>query len=180
MKIQNKKTWAGVCILIAIDQVIKIIINHNLVDKKIPILSPLLYFEPKFNRQYSWINSMLDLGMSKWIHIAIGLITTVLLYLFYQYLNKKLLTNKIINTMYAFVFSGAICSLIDKAFWDGSLDYILIKSLFTFDLKDVYLCIFYVILIILWLLKHKDFKQIEDNTTVKDFMKYILHKSTLQ
>ena len=67
---------------------------------------------------------------------------SILIYLFYQYLNKQFGTNKIINSMYAFIFSGAMCSLIDKIFWNGSLDYILVNAFFTFDLKDVYINIF--------------------------------------
>jgi len=58
MKIQNKKTGIAVLILVTIEQVIKVVINNNLLDKKFPILPPLLYFKPMFNRDYSWFNSM--------------------------------------------------------------------------------------------------------------------------
>lgn len=34
MKIQNKKTWIGVLILITIEQVIKIVINNTFLDKR--------------------------------------------------------------------------------------------------------------------------------------------------
>ncbi|WP_162130903.1 signal peptidase II [Clostridium senegalense] len=111
-------------ILVAIDQIIKIIINNKFFDKKFPILPPLLYFKPMFNRDYSWFNSMLQLGVGKYIHILIVVIMSILIYQLYQYLNKQFGNNKIINIMYAFIFSGAICSLIDKVFWNGSLDYI--------------------------------------------------------
>ncbi len=164
-------------ILITIEQVIKIVIYNNYFDKRFPILSSLLYFEPKFNRQYSWLNSMLQLGVGKWIHIAIVVMVIILFYLFYQYLNKKLLTNKTIDIIYVFGFSGALCSLIDKVFWDGSLDYILIKGFFTFDLKDLYLSVTIVMLIILSLLETKSLKIIDDNNIVKDFTNYLLRKS---
>lgn len=177
MKIQNKKTWIGVFILITIEQVIKIVINNKFFDKRFPILPPLLYFEPKFNRSYSWFNSMLQLGVSKWIHIAIVAIMSILIYLFYQYLNEQFGATKIVNIMYGFVFSGAICSLIDKVFWNGSLDYILVNGLFTFDLKDVYIDTFIGLLILSLLLKNKVLKQIDDINIVKDFTKYILRKS---
>lgn len=77
--------------------------------------------------------------------------------------------------MYAFIFSGAMCSLIDKIFWNGSLDYILVNGFFTFDLKDVYINIFIGLLILSLLLKNKVLNQIDDNI-VKDFTKYILRK----
>ncbi len=175
MKIQNKKTCIAVLILVTIEQVIKVVINNNFLDKKFPILSPLLYFEPMFNRDYSWLNSMLQLGISKWIHISIVAIMSILIYLLYQYINKQFGTNKIIDIMYAFIFSGAMCSLIDKIFWNGSLDYILVNGFFTFDLKDVYINIFNGLLILSLLLKNKVLNQIDDNI-VKDFTKYILRK----
>ncbi len=120
LKIQNKSTYLAMVTLVIIDQVIKIVINKNFFDKRFRILPPLLYFEPMFNRQYSWFNSMLQLGIGKYIHISLVVIIGVLIYLFYQYLNNQFGTNKIINIMYAFIFSGSICSLIDKIFWNGS------------------------------------------------------------
>ncbi len=175
MRIQNKKTNLAVLILVTIDQVIKIVINNNFFDKRFPILHPLLYFEPMFNRQYSWFNSMLQLGIGRYMHISLVATMSILIYLFYQYLNKQFGTNKIINIMYAFIFSGAMCSLIDKIFWNGSLDYILVNGFFTFDLKDVYINIFIGLLILSLHLKNKVLNQIDDNI-VKDFTKYILRK----
>lgn len=175
MKIQNKKTCIAVLILVTIEQVIKIAINNNFLDKKFPILPGFLYFEPMFNRDYSWFNSMFQLGVSKWIHIVFGAIMIILVYLFYQYINYQFGTIKIVNIMYAFIFSGAMCSLIDKIFWNGSLDYILVNGFFTFDLKDVYINIFSGLIILSVLLKNKVLNQIDDNI-VKDFTKYILRK----
>lgn len=177
MKIENKKTWAGVACLITIEQVIKIIINNNFIDKRLPLFPPLLYFQPMFNRDYSWFNSMLQLNVSKWRHIIIVVIMIILIYLFYKYLNKKLVTNKIINIMFAFIFSGAMCSLIDKIFWNGSLDYILVNGFFTFDLKDVYINIFIGLMLFSLILKNSALKQIDDKNMLRDFFKYIQRKS---
>jgi len=176
MKIQNRKTWIMVFILLSIDQVIKIVINNNFLYKTKLIVPKFLYFEPMFNRNYSWVDSMLQLGVSKWIHITIVTIMIVLIYLFYKYLNKQLGTKSIINIMFAFIFSGAMCSLIDKAFWNGSLDYILVSGFFTFDLKDVYINIFIWLLILSAFLQNKVLKQIDDNNLIKGFTKYILGK----
>lgn len=176
MKNQNKNMWLGVFILITIEQLIKIIINNNFLQKRVPILPPFLYFEPMFNRSYSWFNSMFQLGVSKWIHIFIVVIMSILIYLFYGYLNKVLGNNKIINILFAFIFSGAMCSLIDKVFWNGSLDYILVNGFFTFDLKDVYINIFIILLMLSIILDNKVLKQLDDDI-VKDFTKYILRKS---
>lgn len=79
--------------------------------------------------------------------------------------------------MFAFLFSGATCSLIDKLFWDGSLDYILVKGFFTFDLKDVYLNIFIGLLILALVLDSKALKQLDDKKILKGFVRYIVRKS---
>ena len=173
MKIENKKTWTTVFTLIAIDQTIKIVINNNFFDKRLPIIPPLLYFEPMFNRNYSWFNSMLQLAVGKWIHVIVVGIMSILIYLFYQFLNKKIGINKIINIMFAFLFSGAICSMIDKVFWNGSLDYILVNGFFTFDLKDVYIDIFIGVLTFSMILNNKVIKPLDNDNLFKDFTRYI-------
>ena len=76
--------------------------------------------------------------------------------------------------MFAFLFSGAFCSLIDKIFWDGSLDYILVKGFFTFDLKDVYLNVFNGLLILSVLINNKILEQIDTKVLLKDFARNIL------
>ena len=43
--------------------------------------------------------------------------------------------------------SGCLCSLIDKLFWGGSLDFLQIPTLFIFDLKDCYLTVAEVIFV---------------------------------
>lgn len=173
MRIKKKKIWVSIFVLIAFEQIIKIIIYNNFFDGQFPILPPFLSFKPMFNRHYSWFNSMFQLGVSKWMHIAFVSIMLAIIYLFYRYLNDRIGTNKLINTMFAFLFSGATCSLIDKIFWNGSLDYILVKGFFTFDLKDVYLNIFNGLLILSVFLEKKAFKNLDDKKILKDFVDYI-------
>jgi signal peptidase II len=175
VEIKNRTTWAAVLFLVTIEQGIKVVINYNFLDTRIPILTPILYFEPMFNRDYSWINSMFQLGIGKGIHIATVVIMAIFIYLFYQYLNQQSITGNILNVLYAFLFSGTLCSLIDKVFWDGSLDYILVSGLFTFDLKDVYINIFIWLLILSLLLRNKALMQIDDHVA-RGFAKYILRK----
>lgn len=173
MRIENRRTWLGVFFLIAIEQLIKIEINNKFLDKRFPILPPLLYFEPLFNRRYSWFNSMMQLGYGKWIHIILVSSMTIVIYLFYRYLNKELGRNKLISIMFAFIFSGGICSLIDKIFWNGSLDYIMVNGLFTFDLKDVYINVFNGLLILLLIFNNDTLKQIDNKNMLKGFIKDI-------
>jgi signal peptidase II len=50
----------------------------------------------------------------------------------------------------------------DKLFWNGSLDYLRFKGLFTFDLKDVYITDFEVILIAMIVFNYKNLSKIDD------------------
>ncbi len=171
-----KGTLFGVFALIAIEQIIKIIIYSSFFYNRFAILPPLLYFEPMFNTRYSWFNSMLKFDGSKYLHITVVIIMSILIYLFYRFLCKKFGKIKIINIMFAFLFSGATCSLIDKVFWDGSLDYILVKGFFTFDLKDVYINVFIGLMVFSLLFKSKASKVIYSKNTFKDFSKFILRR----
>ena len=40
---------------------------------------------------------------------------------------------------FVFIFTGALCSFIDKVFYGGSLDFIGISDLFIADFKDIYI-----------------------------------------
>ena len=81
----------------------------------------------------------------------------------------------LIEITFAFLFSAGICSLIDKVFWDGSLDYIFLNGFFTFDLKDVYASIFAGLVVIMLLINHQGLRTANDNDVIKDFIKYIRH-----
>jgi signal peptidase II len=132
-----------------------------------------LYFEPIFNKDYSWVNSLLQLGVGRWIHITVVALMVLLLFLIYSYLNHKKSAGKMINVMFTFLLAGALCSLIDKVFWDGSLDYIMLKGFFTFDLKDIYIDVSIGIIILSVITKNKELEKFGDKETVKDFVGYV-------
>ncbi|MFC5404688.1 signal peptidase II [Cohnella soli] len=174
----NKRmTWILTLVLIAIEQGIKMIINSKFLDKSVSIIPPFLYFDPMFNKDYSWFNSMLQLGVGKSLHIALVVVVISLLYLMYRFINKSItIEANLIHVMFSFIFAGATCSLIDKVLWDGSLDYILLHGLFTFDLKDVYINIFIGLFIIGVYSKNEDFKKIKDQNILENLSKYMLGK----
>jgi signal peptidase II len=176
MKNKTNLTWILATSLIALDQIIKLFINHNFLGKTYPIIPPALYFEPMFNTSYSWYNSMLGLGVGKWSHVVIVGLLMVIIYFFFRFRNIRYGVKTIINVGFAFIFAGATCSLIDKIFWNGSLDYIMVNGFFTFDLKDVYINVFCGFLIIS-LFKH-NWAVIpdEERGVFKDFVKYMLGK----
>lgn len=46
--------------------------------------------------------------------------------------------NTVLDIATLMIFAGVVCSLVDKIFWKGSLDYILFFSKIV-DLKDIYM-----------------------------------------
>lgn len=59
------------------------------------------------------------------------------MYEYYHFCAKR--EGIIPKVIYVLLLSGAFCSLIDKIFFGGSLDYILLFDWFIFDLKDCYI-----------------------------------------
>ena len=84
---------------------------------------------------------------------------------------------------FVFMFSGALCSLIDKVFYGGSLDFIGIGDLFVADIKDIYInlgILFFIALMfksgVLTSEDTSSFK--EDMQSIKRFFNFI--KSDIQ
>ena len=125
-----------VLLLILFDQCIKIYIRNNLMNENFYIFNDVIKFVPSLNTSYSWFNSLFNLGIGLLSHIAVNIIILFISILLFDFIRQKQKGNKIINLLSILLFSGAVCSLIDRIFWGGSLDYIYLKGLFTFDLKD--------------------------------------------
>jgi len=138
--------WAVV--LFVIDQIIKVVIDKYFLDVKFDIIPPLFYFRPSFNHQYSWINGLFGLGMGFWIHIIIYVFATLIIVLLYDYLKTLPGNRKMMNIAFVFGFAAIMCSFIGTIIWDGCLDYIYLKPLFVFDLKDLYINTFLILFII--------------------------------
>jgi signal peptidase II len=169
--LKSKQTWALIAVLVAADQGIKLFINANFLGESIPILPLVLYFQPVFNTDYSWFASMLDLSASKWLHAALVGVLLAIITLFYRYLNTRMERKSAVNILFAFLFSGALCSLLDKVFWNGSLDYILIRGFFTFDTKDVYISVFIGLILLFLVKKNKALAEIGRRRLVQKFIR---------
>ena len=135
-------------LLVFLDQCIRLYINHNLIDKNFNILSDYIQFKPHLNVQYSWINSLFNLGINRTIHIISAMLILAFLCLVYIFVRTMYIRIQLIEVVFILTFGASICSLIDKMFWGGSLDYISLKGLFIFDLKDLYITIMEVLLLI--------------------------------
>ena len=54
----------------------------------------------------------------------------------------------------------------------GSLDYIQLRGLFTFDLKDVYLTVFEVAVLAMLILNYRNIRSLDEKQFIRDFIRY--------
>lgn len=138
-----------VCIFVCVEQLIKAIIRTHYMEVEFEIIPPLFYFLPKVNTNYSYVNELFGLGISKTVHIVFAVIGfCVLLFMCDLFRTMLPTASKLRDVAFALGLSGILCALIDNAFLGGSLDYIYLKPLFIFDLKDIYLNSFPLLMLI--------------------------------
>lgn len=153
-------------ILMLIDQGGKLIIKLFYFETYKPFLNGFLSFHPIINTDGSWLNARFDTGVSFSVLIIINFIALILfteIYRYYRYNGKH---NFWADMSYLFLFAGALCSLIDKIFYGGSLDFIGVGNLFIADIKDIYINLG-IFLFVLTLYNDGVFSE-EDTTTLKD------------
>ena len=174
----NSKTKMILLILlfIVIDQSIKIYITNYLMGGNFNILGQIIEFQPKLNTAYSWFNSLGNFGVGLLPHIIINIIILFFSFIILDFVLAKKKENKIANWLFIFLIAGTICSLIDRMFWGGSLDYIYLKGYFIFDLKDVYISIFEVILVLLWVFNYKELRKLDEKLLYGEFKTHIKEK----
>ncbi len=80
---------------------------------------------------------------------------------------------RMITIAHTCIISGIILSFIDKIFWGGSLDFIMINGLFIFDIKDVYISIFEIICIALFFWNIKALHKLNEKELFVDFVFHI-------
>lgn len=155
---------------VVFDQVVKLVIDMKYRDIEFNIIPNLFIYRPVLNTKFSWINSLFDIGIGKITHILLLSILGIILVLAFKYIRAIKADSIGVIVGFIFLFSGFICSLIDKIFWGGSLDYIRLVGFFTFDLKDLYVTIAEVIFLIIILVNWKKVNSFK----VKHFYNYII------
>lgn len=170
---RNLKMMISVWVLFMIDQLIKLYIARSHMDKEFYFIDHFIGFKPFHNTKYSWINSLGDFGVSLLIHIIVSAVVVVAILIAYDFISCKYTFHKLTFVMFAFLLAGAVCSLIDKVIWKGSLDYILLEGFFIFDLKDVYLSIFEVLIVLAAIINYKGFRNLQGKEIRQDFKAYL-------
>lgn len=121
------------------DQGIKISIKLFWFNNDFPVINDMLYFRPIINTEGSWLNARFGTSISFPILITLNIIAIIIFFEVYRYYLYNGNKDFWADMCFIFVSCGAICSLIDKVFYGGSLDFIGISNLFIADIKDLYI-----------------------------------------
>ncbi|MDO5518380.1 MAG: signal peptidase II [Clostridium sp.] len=128
-----------VILLVLIDLLIKLIIHFDFMEMRFTLFNFKIGFKPYLNKeQLAIFNNELPTSINKLILIALLVVVLIIWLLLYNELKDKAYFNSYLELTYVFSFAGMLCALMDKLFFDGSLDYILLYVKII-DLKDLYL-----------------------------------------
>lgn len=173
---KNIKIFISVLLLVLVDQVIKSVISNNFMEKEFYFIDNILGFKTIINTKYSWINSIMNLRIGYLPHVIVNSIIVFLSIAIFFFVRERYQENKVVYLAFLLLIAGGLCSLIDKLFWGGSLDYILLKGFFVFDLKDVYISIFETIVVACLIFNYKGFRRFNEKKFYHDFMSYVKTK----
>ncbi len=161
-----------------IDQGIKLLIKFLWFNNDFPIFNNMLYFNPIINTNGSWLNARFGTSVSFPILIALNIVAIVIFIEVYRYYLHNGRKDFWADMCFIFVSCGATCSLIDKIFYGGSLDFIGISNLFIADIKDLYInlgILFFVLTMFNngYLSSGDDTSYKEDFQSLKKFLSFI-------
>lgn len=163
----SKKLFIIFIVLMLIDQGIKLIIKFNFFNSYYEIIPRFLSFDPIINTDGSWLNARFNFDISFPLLILINFIALFIFFEMYRYIKFKSGKNTFWGDMcFVFIFAGALCSLIDKVFYGGSLDFIGISDLFIADIKDIYINL--GLLFFIMAAYKSGFLKDDENTSLKD------------
>lgn len=164
-----------VLLLVLVDQGAKLIIYTSYMDTNFEIIPKVLDFKPAFNSKYSFFNDSVyknagvDAGLL--FHIFLFAIVWFVLFIIYRFFKRIEPLNKMLDASICFLTAGVICAYLGMLVWEnGILDFLHFKLLgnIIFDLKDIYLNCFVILLIV-------STKRIEKTYNIKsvDFRNYL-------
>jgi len=141
------------------------------------IIPSLFEFRPFFNVKHSYVNNLLY----KHFNINLGLLFHAGLYLFIliilipsiwlTFRNKINENKKLLDVAFSFGIAATICAISGNLIWQkGTLDFIYLKPLFIFDLKDLYSNCFSILLIV-YVFKNK--AQLKNVKKIRNVFFYI-------
>lgn len=172
-----KKVFSIFTILMLIDQGIKLAIKLFFFDVYFEIIPKFLSFDPIINTDGSWLNARFNIGVSFSLLIFINVLALIVFLELYRYYISNGHKDFWGDLCFTFISAGALCSLVDKVFYGGSLDFIGISNLFIADIKDIYINIgilFFVMAIYKngYLKDDSETSFKDDIESVKSFLKF--------
>jgi cytochrome c oxidase subunit IV len=173
VKIQTIAFW--IITLAVIDQTIKIIINAYFLECRFDIIPSLFEFRPVWNDKHSYVGSLLfhyfGINIGLFPHLILFLIGGIALLIVYGYFRSNDFKNKkLLDIAMIFGFAGLVCALSGNLVWEkGTLDYIFLKPLFVFDLKDLYLNCSAILFLIFMFKNGKNIHKVK----TKDLVSYV-------
>ena len=132
------------------------------------VIDNILRFRPIQNTNLSFAGNYINFFSNMWVTVILNVIIILVFisaYMFYK--SKEGTESLVIKIIMISGLAGCICSLVDKLFWGGSLDFLQIPQLFTFDLKDSYLSVAQILFLVIGLIHHK-------KITIKEYLKFCL------
>lgn len=165
-------TIISITLLFVIDQLSKIIVSvffNSTRLNSINIIPGYFSLTPHINSHGSFIASRFNINAPFIIFTILNFIILLLIFLTYRFKIFKNQLNSMNQLAFILLFSGGLCSLVDKIFWGGSLDFLHIHNLFIADIKDI-LITFGLGSFILSSITS------DEQSELKDFLNFILKK----
>lgn len=148
-------------------------ISRKFMSYEFDILSGILRFNPVVNTRLSYIGNFFDPLSNPFLTILLNVFALGILisgYLLYKV--KRENTSFPVKIIMIFGLAGCLCSLIDKLFWGGSLDFLQIPNFFIFDLKDCYITMAGIPFVILGISHSQEI-------SVKEYLRFCWNKFKL-
>ena len=162
-----------VLLLALIDQTVKMVISKTFMQCEFDIIGDVLRFHPELNTHLSYAGNFIEILSSPLVTILLNILALFLFLSGYMlYLEKRTRTSFSVKTIMICGIAGCLCSLTDKLFWGGSLDFLQIPTLFIFDLKDCYLTIAETIFVVIGTLYNREI-------SVKEYLHFCYNKFRL-
>lgn len=133
--------WLFLLFAAGLDQAIKIyLFSLEWESLSIPIIEPVFYLQPTQNTLGSYLWVLLKFEKSShFLNIVLFLVIGFLFVEIWRFYTMRKRNSFWINGFIHLFLAGLTANIIDNAYWGGSLDYITIRPFYTFDLKDMYI-----------------------------------------
>lgn len=141
IRVKSGINWIFLLVALAMDQAIKAyLFSMEWESLSLSLIEPVFYIEPTHNTRgsYLWVLLKID-NIPHILNIILFSIVGVIFIEIWRFYVRRKRNSFWINAFIHLFLAGLLANLIDNAFWGGSLDYITIKPLYTFDLKDLFI-----------------------------------------